>query len=53
MTKMLSSLREAGAIGVHLVAASSNRRARQMYEQFGFKDLVEIKDDCVVMGLNF
>jgi ribosomal protein S18 acetylase RimI-like enzyme len=55
MRTMLAALREGGGGGggVHLVAASSNRRARSMYEQFGFRDLVELKDDCVVMGLKF
>ena len=50
---MLATLESAGVGGVHLVAAASNARARQLYERLGFAVLVLVDGDCVVMGKRF
>jgi ribosomal protein S18 acetylase RimI-like enzyme len=48
---LLSELRQAGSSGVHLHMSASNDRARIFYKKFGFIELIEDANECI-MGLS-
>lgn len=48
---LLSELEAAGSRGVHLHMSSKNERARGFYKKFGFTEVVEDDNECV-MGLS-
>ena len=52
ITYLLDRLKEAGSIGVHLHMAVSNDRARYFYRSFGFVEISEDENECI-MGLSF
>lgn len=47
---LLSELKQAGSSGVHLHMSASNDRARVFYKKFGFVEVVENANECI-MGL--
>ncbi len=47
---LLSELKQAGSSGVHLHMSASNDRARVFYRKFGFIEVVENANECI-MGL--
>lgn len=49
---LLDELKAAGSIGVHLHMSASNDRARGFYKKFGFSEILENSDECI-MGLAF
>jgi ribosomal protein S18 acetylase RimI-like enzyme len=49
---LLAELKAAGSLGVHLHMSSSNDRARIFYKKFGFIELTENANECI-MGLTF
>ena len=52
LNRLLEEIRKTSASGVHLICATSNMRARRLYEQLGFKVLKIDGDDCA-MGKKF
>jgi ribosomal protein S18 acetylase RimI-like enzyme len=49
---LLQELKTAGSAGVHLHMSASNDRARGFYKKFGFVEVVENANECI-MGLTF
>ena len=49
---LLSELKDAGSLGVHLHMSASNDRARAFYKKFGFNEIFEDTNECI-MGLIF
>ena len=49
---LLEELKVAGSKGVHLHMSASNDRARSFYKKFGFVEVVENANECI-MGLTF
>ena len=49
---LLAELKSAGSAGVHLHMSASNDRARNFYKKFGFKEITEDANECI-MGLKF
>ena len=49
---LLDELKAAGSTGVHLHMSASNDRARGFYKKFGFVELIEDANECI-MGLTF
>jgi ribosomal protein S18 acetylase RimI-like enzyme len=49
---LLAELKAAGSAGVHLHMAASNDRARVFYKKFGFVEVIEDTNECI-MGLSF
>lgn len=49
---LLAQLRTAGSTGVHLHMSASNDRARGFYKKFGFSEVFEDANECI-MGLTF
>ena len=49
---LLQELKTAGSAGVHLHMSASNDRARVFYKKFGFVEVVENTNECI-MGLTF
>ena len=49
---LLSELKDAGSLGVHLHMSASNDRARAFYKKFGFSEILEDSNECI-MGLAF
>ena len=49
---LLNQLKDAGSKGVHLHMSSSNDRARYFYRSFGFVEISEDDNECI-MGLSF
>jgi ribosomal protein S18 acetylase RimI-like enzyme len=49
---LLNQLKDAGSKGVHLHMSSSNDRARYFYRSFGFAEISEDANECI-MGLSF
>jgi ribosomal protein S18 acetylase RimI-like enzyme len=47
---LLNELNQAGSPGVHLHMSASNDRARVFYKKFGFIEVVENANECI-MGL--
>ena len=47
---LLNELKQAGSSGVHLHMSASNDRARVFYKKFGFIEVVENANECI-MGL--
>ena len=47
---LLSELKQAGSSGVHLHMSASNERARVFYKKFGFIEVFEDANECI-MGL--
>jgi ribosomal protein S18 acetylase RimI-like enzyme len=52
ITFLLSELKQAGSSGVHLHMSASNDRARVFYKKFGFVEVIEDANECI-MGLAF
>jgi ribosomal protein S18 acetylase RimI-like enzyme len=52
ITFLLSELNQAGSSGVHLHMSASNDRARVFYKKFGFVEVIEDANECI-MGLAF
>ena len=52
ITFLLSQLKQAGSSGVHLHMSASNDRARIFYQKFGFVELTQDTNECI-MGLAF
>ena len=50
ITFLLSQLKQAGSSGVHLHMSASNDRARIFYQKFGFAELTQDANECI-MGL--
>ncbi len=49
---LLEELKAAGSTGVHLHMSASNDRARGFYKKFGFVEVFENANECI-MGLTF
>ena len=49
---LLEELKAAGSAGVHLHMSASNDRARGFYKKFGFVEVFENANECI-MGLAF
>ena len=49
---LLAELKGAGSAGVHLHMSASNDRARVFYKKFGFNEVTEDANECI-MGLKF
>ena len=49
---LLEELKAAGSAGVHLHMSASNDRARGFYKKFGFVEVFENANECI-MGLTF
>jgi GNAT superfamily N-acetyltransferase len=49
---LLDELKLAGSSGVHLHMSASNDRARGFYKKFGFIEVLEDANECI-MGLTF
>ena len=49
---LLEELKAAGSAGVHLHMSASNDRARGFYKKFGFVEVFENTNECI-MGLTF
>lgn len=49
---LLEELKAAGSTGVHLHMSASNDRARGFYKKFGFDEVFENANECI-MGLTF
>lgn len=49
---LLDELKAAGSKGVHLHMSASNDRARGFYKKFGFTEVIEDANECI-MGLIF
>ena len=49
---LLEELKAAGSTGVHLHMSASNDRARGFYKKFGFVEVFENDNECI-MGLTF
>ena len=49
---LLEELKAAGSAGVHLHMSASNDRARGFYKKFGFVEVFEDANECI-MGLTF
>jgi ribosomal protein S18 acetylase RimI-like enzyme len=49
---LLDELKAAGSTGVHLHMSASNDRARGFYKKFGFVEILEDANECI-MGLTF
>lgn len=49
---LLNQLKDSGSKGVHLHMAASNDRARYFYKSFGFAEISEDANECI-MGLRF
>lgn len=49
---LLAELKTAGSKGVHLHMSASNDRARGFYKKFGFSEILEDSNECI-MGLTF
>jgi ribosomal protein S18 acetylase RimI-like enzyme len=49
---LLAELKAAGSSGVHLHMSASNDRARSFYKKFGFTEIIEDANECI-MGLTF
>lgn len=49
---LLEELKTAGSAGVHLHMSASNDRARGFYKKFGFVEVFEDANECI-MGLTF
>ena len=49
---LLEELKAAGSTGVHLHMSASNDRARSFYKKFGFDEVTENANECI-MGLTF
>jgi len=49
---LLAELKAAGSTGVHLRMSASNDRARAFYKKFGFAEVSEDSNECI-MGLTF
>jgi GNAT superfamily N-acetyltransferase len=49
---LLAELKAAGSAGVHLHMSASNDRARAFYKKFGFNEVTEDENECI-MGLKF
>ena len=47
---LLNELKQAGSSGVHLHMSASNDRARVFYKKFGFIEVIEDANECI-MGL--
>jgi len=47
---LLNELKQAGSSGVHLHVSASNDRARVFYKKFGFIEVIEDANECI-MGL--
>jgi ribosomal protein S18 acetylase RimI-like enzyme len=47
---LLSELKDAGSQGVHLHMSAQNDRARAFYKKFGFVELTEDENECI-MGI--
>ena len=52
ITFLLTELKNAGSPGVHLHMSASNDRARAFYKKFGFAEIFEDTNECI-MGLTF
>jgi ribosomal protein S18 acetylase RimI-like enzyme len=52
ITFLLNELKQAGSSGVHLHMSASNDRARVFYKKFGFVEVIEDANECI-MGLAF
>ena len=46
---LLSELKQAGSSGVHLHMSASNDRARVFYKKFGFVEVVENANECIMV----
>ena len=49
---LLAELKAAGSTGVHLHMSATNDRARAFYKKFGFAEVSEDSNECI-MGLTF
>lgn len=49
---LLSELKDAGSKGVHLHMSAQNDRARCFYKKFGFVELIEDENECI-MGVTY
>ena len=49
---LLSELKDAGSKGVHLHMSAQNDRARVFYKKFGFVELTEDENECI-MGVTY
>ena len=49
---LLSELKDAGSKGVHLHMSAQNDRARAFYKKFGFVELTEDENECI-MGVTY
>ena len=49
---LLSELKHAGSKGVHLHMSAQNDRARAFYKKFGFMELTEDENECI-MGVTY
>lgn len=52
ITYLLNELKQAGSPGVHLHMSASNDRARGFYKKFGFVEVFQDSNECI-MGLAF
>lgn len=46
---LLDELKAAGSVGVHLHVSSTNDRARGFYKNFGFIELIEDANECIMV----
>lgn len=49
---LLKELKDAGSKGVHLHMSAQNDRARSFYKKFGFVELIEDENECI-MGVTY
>lgn len=49
---LLTELKDAGSKGVHLHMSAQNDRARSFYKKFGFVELIEDENECI-MGVTY
>jgi len=53
ISHLLAELKAAGSNGVHLHMASKNDRARAFYKKFGFVEVTEDANECIMGSTNF